>query len=140
MNCRQFFQDQLIIRRLFALLASSRSQKLTSQILSLVQNLTRDDERNMDIIRDEGMMPLVSLLSNDDDYVVTQALLIIKNLVHFGTESSVFYHIKHTYRFLDASREMVKTYIDQKVLTDLLSSPSATIKQLATSAKHILGL
>jgi len=123
-QCRRYFQEHLIMRRLFSLLSTSPSQKLTSQLLSLLQHLTRDDiEKNIEVIRNDGMMPLVSLLSNDNEYVVTQAMLIINNLLRF-----------------DSSREMVKTYVEPKTLTDLTSSANATIKYLATTAKQILGL
>jgi len=121
-NCREYFHDCQILRPLFLVLSSSSSQRLTSQILTLIQKLTHD-ERNNDIVRDNGMMPLVSSMSNPNEYIVTQALLIISNLIRF-----------------DASREMVRTYIDKTVLEELLVLPNVTIQQLAHSIKHILGL
>jgi len=121
-NCREYFHSCQILRPLFSVLSSSASQRLTSQILTLIQKLTHD-ERNNDIVRDNGMMPLVSSMSNPNEYIVTQALLIISNLIRF-----------------DASREMVRTYVDKAVLEELLVLPNVTIQQLAHSIKHILGL
>jgi len=102
---------------------AASSQELTSQILSLVQKLTVD-ERNNDIVKDEGMMPLVSSMSHPNEYVVTQALLVIINLTRF-----------------DSSRKMVSTYMDMSVLDELSKHmTNVTIQQLSKLIKHTLGL
>jgi hypothetical protein len=123
-TCREYFHACKILRPLFKLLlVAASSQELTSQILSLVQKLTVD-ERNNDIVKDEGMMPLVSSMSHPNEYVVTQALLVIINLTRF-----------------DSSRKMVSTYMDMSVLDELSKHmTNVTIQQLSKLIKHTLGL
>jgi len=122
-TCREYFHSCKILRPLFKLLlVAASSQELTSQILSLLQKLTVD-ERNIDIVKDDGMMPLVSSMSHPNEYVVTQSLSVIINLTRF-----------------DSSRKMVSTYMDMSVLDELSNVTNVTIQQLSKLIKHTLGL
>lgn len=94
------------------------------------------------------MMTLVLLLSSDDDFVVMQTLLILTNLVHFGMH--IVWPVFFVRGFflskclinvsVDMSREIVRTYIEPKTLASLTSSANVTVKNLANSMRHMLGL
>eukprot|EP01127_Copromyxa_protea_P019356 TRINITY_DN624_c0_g1_i1.p1 TRINITY_DN624_c0_g1~~TRINITY_DN624_c0_g1_i1.p1 ORF type:complete len:1644 (+),score=307.65 TRINITY_DN624_c0_g1_i1:466-4932(+) len=122
-DCKNFFCNNNLLQRLFSLLSESSCDKLTFNILSLIHDLTRDGrEGEGEVVREYGMMPLVALMSSPNDYIITQSLQILCNLVRF-----------------DTSREVVQTYMDKSVLLELVTSPNLIVTQLAKELKFILG-
>lgn len=114
-------------------------------------SLTRDD-RNSEIVRDHGILPLVSLISNGNDYIILQTLLVLLNLTHYGTHPILLHptfilarlcltpNPPHLTHFLaDESRQMVSMYLDKEVLQSLFSSNNITLRQLSHALNHSLG-
>lgn len=100
--------------------------------------MTRDGrEEEGEVLREHGMMPLVSLMSNPNDYIVTQSLNILCNLVRYGTFLGVA--IPRLTPAPDSSREVVQTYLDKTALLEVVTSPNPIVSQLARELKLILG-
>eukprot|EP01130_Rhizamoeba_saxonica_P017389 TRINITY_DN8412_c0_g1_i1.p1 TRINITY_DN8412_c0_g1~~TRINITY_DN8412_c0_g1_i1.p1 ORF type:complete len:1536 (-),score=318.52 TRINITY_DN8412_c0_g1_i1:43-4185(-) len=121
---RTLFHQPDIMIKLFELLSEeAENDDLTSKILSLINNLTRD-EVNGEILRDYGMMPLVSLLSTHNDHIVIQALFIIVNLIRY-----------------DDLRNITRSYVDINILNELANHQNnISIKTLASNIQLILGV
>jgi len=82
-------------------------------------------DRNMSIIVNQGIMPIVSLLSNSNDYIVTQALFILSNLARFSS-----------------AYNGLRVFVDREVLDDLIrtSAKNSSVSLLAGNLKFLLGL
>jgi len=82
-------------------------------------------DRNMSIIVNEGIMPVAALLSNSNDYIVTQALFILGNLARFSSAYSG-----------------LRIFVDREALDDLIRSSRehSSVALLANNLKFLLGL
>jgi hypothetical protein len=112
---------------LFDLLASGADlgPELITSILGAIRLLTLDD-RHADTIVTRGILPIAALLSNSNEYVLTQALFVFLNLARFGTTYPV-----------------VRTFVDSATLSELVGasrSRSSAVSLLATQLKFFLGL
>jgi hypothetical protein len=107
------------IMNLFELLSEHVS--LTTNILSFLIRLTTD-KINAQIFRDYGVMPLVSLLSNTNDYIVIQSLQIFSNLIRY-----------------DECRIIIQSYIDYQVLSELKSKSNIGVSMMAKEILRYIG-
>jgi hypothetical protein len=115
------FDIEGVLSKLFELLSSTTSAELQIEVLSVLQTLCADIRCSRDFLN-EGMMPLVSLLSNANQAIVISTLHILHHLLHF-----------------DQLREALRTYIDLPILEGLTNSPNPLIARLASQLKVILG-
>jgi len=111
--------DSKQICKLFELLSEQPS--LTLPILSLLLVITQDKIEG-EILRDFGLMPLLSLLSNPNDLILSQTLHILLNLIHF-----------------DICRNIVQSYMDYEVLNELGRNPNIIISSLSLELIDYLG-
>lgn len=111
---------------LFGLLASGADlgTELITSILSAVRLLTLEN-RQSGAVASRAIMPIAALLSNSNEYVLTQALFILLNLARFGS----------TYA-------LVRMYVDPHTLTELITGrpSSSSVALLAAQLKFFLGL
>jgi hypothetical protein len=116
------FQIQGILTKLFQLLSSTTDIELQTELLAVLQ-IVSEDSRCVDEMFNEGVMPIVSLLSNTNHAIIIPTLYILHNLLHF-----------------DKLREVMATYIDISVLEELIKSNNPLISRLAFQLKTILGI
>jgi hypothetical protein len=116
------FNTQGLLPKLFELLSATTNTELQAEVLAVLQTLTEDMHYCGDLLN-EGMMPIVSLLSNANDAIVLPTLYILHNLLHF-----------------DQFREVMLTYIDIPVLESLTKSSNSLVARLSTHLKVILGV